>query len=498
MLRTLIDNVPAMIYVKDFDCRKVIANKADVENIGFEKEEEILGKTDIELLPGMAGQRGYADDKKVISSGKPIVEREEDFVDKNGVRRWLLTTKIPLHDFNGKITGLVGIGYDITERKKVEEELIEAKDKAEESDRLKTAFLHNISHEIRTPMNAIVGFSALLGEPDVDAQSQKDYIDVIMQGSNHLLAIITDIIETANIEANLVKVDKNEININSTIESILNKFISKANDKKIKLVCETGLYDNDAFILTDSAKVNQILLNLVSNSIKFTDDGNIKLQYKVKEDFLEFSICDTGIGIAQEHHKRIFDRFYQVQDKVSRIYEGTGLGLAISKAYVELLGGKIWLTSEPGKGTSFFFTIPYEKPITDILPVSENRGPESFVFPVKKTILVAEDIDSNFKLVSYFLSGINAEILRAVTGKEAVEKCLANKSIDLILMDIKMPVMDGYTAVKLIRRTNSTVPIIVQTAFADDSDKATEYGCSGFISKPFDKKTLLKVLWEFI
>jgi len=497
-LRTLIDNIPNQIYVKDKECRKVIANKADVENIGKTKESEVLGKTDIELFPGHIGERGYADDKKILKTGKPIFDLEEEFINADGIKRWLLTTKIPLHDKDGNITGLVGIGHDITQRKKNEEELISAKEKAEESDNLKTAFLHNISHEIRTPMNAIVGFSALLGEPDLDSRTQKSYIEIIMQSSDHLLSIISDIVDISNIEANLTKTLENEISLNKTIKSICNQFIPKAKEKKIELVCETGLSDSDDFILTDSTKLNQILSNLMSNALKFTDKGHIKLHYKLNDDFLEFCISDTGIGISPENHDRIFDRFYQVQSEVTRLYEGTGLGLSISKAYVELLGGKIWVLSEPGKGASFYFTIPYNKQIAKPIPVYEGKDPEAFVFSQKKIILVAEDIESNYKLIRYFLSGSNAEILRAFNGKEAVEKCLTISNIDLVLMDIKMPVMDGYTAVKLIREKNTTIPIIAQTAYADDKERAIECGCTGFISKPFDKKNLIKVLNEFI
>ena len=187
MLRTLIDNLPDPIYVEDVECRKVIANKADVENIGCATEAEVLGKTDLELFPDNIGKRGYADDMKIITTGKPVFNLEEEFISNKGERRWLLTTKVPIRDKDDNVTGLVGIGHDITERKKITEELIRAKEKAEESDKLKTAFLHNISHEIRTPLNAIVGFSALLGEPDVDDLSRKSYIEVIMQSSNHLL-----------------------------------------------------------------------------------------------------------------------------------------------------------------------------------------------------------------------------------------------------------------------------------------------------------------------
>lgn len=497
-LRTLIDNLPNQIYVKDKECRKVIANKADVENIGKTKESEVLGKTDIELFPGHIGERGYAEDKEILKTGKPIFDLEEEFINADGIKRWLLTTKIPLRDKDGNVNGLVGIGHDITERKHIIEELIRAKEKAEESDRLKTAFLHNISHEIRTPMNAIVGFSALLGEPDIDEKVRPSYIEVIMQSSNHLLSIISDIVDISNIEANIIKTLKNEVNINSILKSLYNQFIHKADEKKISLICEKGLSDSEALIFTDSTKLNQILSNLVSNALKFTDSGQVRIWYRIKDRYLEFGVSDTGIGISPEHQDRVFNRFYQVQNNITRLYEGTGLGLAISKAYVEHLGGKIWLFSEPGIGTSFFFTIPYEKREAKGILVYDKDPPDRFVFQVKKVILVAEDVESNFKLIRYFLNDSNAEVLHAYNGKEAVEKCLSSEHIDLVLMDIKMPVMDGYTAVKLIREKNISIPIIAQTAYADDKEKAIECGCTGFISKPFDRKGLFKVLCEFI
>jgi PAS domain S-box-containing protein len=392
---------------------------------------------------------------------------------------------------------MLEIFQDITDRKLNEDELIKAKDKAEESDRLKTAFLHNISHEIRTPMNAIVGFSTLLSEPDIDSESRKSYTEVIMQSSNHLLGIITDIVDISNIEANLVKLVKTEVNLNSTFRSLHDHFIPKATEKELILSFENELPDSEAFFVTDNSKLVQILTNLINNALKFTHNGEIKFGYKVKESFLEFYVSDSGIGIAPEYHSRIFDRFYQVQSIVSRIYEGTGLGLAISKAYVELLGGEIKVSSEPGTGSTFFFTIPYQKQVMKTESLCENEVVEGYTFPVKMTILVAEDIDSNFKLIKYFLSRSNVNVLRASNGKEAVEKATSEK-IDLILMDIKMPVMDGYTATKLIRTTNPDIPIIAQTAYADDRDIAIGSGCSGFISKPFDKSGLLKVIREFI
>jgi PAS domain S-box-containing protein len=488
--RSIMENSADAIFITDKQGKYIYTNKAVSSMLGF-SSEEMKCKTILDMTPQNRKDEYLEIFSQLQNKGKLFIEIE--LLKKNG--------KFISTDFNAIILpdGLVyGSSRDITERKHAKEELIKAKEKAEEGDRLKTAFLHNISHEIRTPMNAIVGFSALLGEPDVDTQSRKEYIEVIIQSSNHLLAIISDIVDISNIEANLVKIVKNVININSVLKSLCDQFLPKASEKKIQLICETNVTDSDASIIADSTKITQILINLINNAIKFTDKGYVKVGCVLSDQFLQFQVSDTGIGISIEYHQKIFDRFYQVQQAVSRLYEGTGLGLAISKANVELMGGKIWLTSDPGKGTSFYFTIPYEKQDVEILATNEKNVVEGFVFPVNKTILVAEDVDSNFKLINYFLHGTNAEAIRAHNGKEAIKKCLSNKNIDLILMDIKMPVMDGYTAVKLIRETNTTIPIIAQTAYIDDREQAIEFGCSGFISKPFDKKGLLKVLHEFI
>jgi PAS domain S-box-containing protein len=443
----------------------------------------------------------YRDDKKQCSDcplRKGITVGETESYESDGV----LGDRIFEINHTGMMyqdkRAMLEIFQDITDRKLTEAELIFAKEKAEESDRLKTAFLHNISHEIRTPMNAIVGFSALLGEPEADSQIRQSYIEMIMQGSNHLLSIISDIVDISNIEANLVKIAKNGININSAIKSLYTQFLPKANEKKIKFFCNDGLSDPDALIITDSTKLTQILSNLLSNAFKFTDKGSVSIEYKKEGSLLQFSVTDTGIGIPEEFHKKIFDRFYQVESSETRLYEGTGLGLAISSAYVGLLGGKMWLSSEPGKGTSIYYTIPYNKQVKATQSEIEKPVYNDLVFKKNMKILVAEDVESNFQLISYFLHGANTELLRAKNGREAVEQCLADRSIDLILMDIKMPDMDGYTAAKLIREANISIPIIAQTAYADDMVKAIESGCSGFISKPFDKKGLLRKISEFI
>jgi PAS domain S-box-containing protein len=400
-------------------------------------------------------------------------------------------------DTNGNPEKIIGSMRDITARKKAEEELIKAKDKAEESDRLKTAFLQNISHEIRTPMNAIFGFSALLGEADIDNQTRNSYIDMILKSSNHLLSIITDIVDISNIEANVVKITKSAVVLNSLIRSICDQYLLKIKDSNIGLVLESDIADENEIILTDNTKLIQVLSNLLNNALKFTKQGEIRFGYKIKDKVVEFFVSDTGIGIPEEYRQKIFDRFFQIENPTAKIYEGTGLGLAICRAYVELLGGEIWLTSTAGAGSTFYFTLPNEKPVENVEPDPVIARDNTFVFAERKTIMVVEDIDSNFKLINYFFSRANVEVIRANNGKEAVEKAFTEK-IDLILMDIKMPVMDGYTATRLIRVSKPEIPIIAQTAYADDREKAVECGCSGFISKPFDKKGLFKVISEFI
>jgi PAS domain S-box-containing protein len=357
-LRTLIDNIPAPIYVLDKDCRKVIANQADLENIGLSTEEESLGKTDLELFPGEIGERGYADNLTVIKSGVPIINNEEFFISKKGAKRWLLTSKYPLHDANGQITGLVGIGHDITERKKAEKELTEAMLKAQESDRLKSSFLANMSHEIRTPLNSIIGFSELLVDPDYQDSQKREFARVLIDSGNNLLSIISDIMDFSKIDAGQVVINRKILSVNKLLSLIQRDFAFPANSKGIELTLTDSNPDDEVFVESDELKLRQILVNLVSNAIKFTEDGTIEIGFEMIDGFVQFVISDTGIGIPEEYHQKVFERFLQVEVSLNRQYRGAGLGLPISKGLVELLGGKIWLTSEVRKGSAFYFTIP--------------------------------------------------------------------------------------------------------------------------------------------
>jgi PAS domain S-box-containing protein len=403
-------------------------------------------------------------------------------------------------DQQGKPEKIIGSMRDISERKLIELDLINAKDKAEESDRLKTAFLHNISHEIRTPMNAIVGFSDLILDPDLESETRNDFLHTIVESSNQLLSIITQIVSMATLEAGQEKIYEKELSLNSILKILFDQFHSEAVKKNISLKYKTSLRENEDIIKTDETKLIQIISNLLGNAIKFTKKGSIDYGYVIKNKYLEFYIKDTGIGIPEDMHEIIFERFRQVETTLARDYEGSGLGLSISKAYVELLGGKIWLTSNLGEGSVFYFTITYNK--VSLNRIQENGVIENYRDKLKKTLtlLVAEDEINNFKLLEFYLSNINILVIHAANGSEAVEICKTNKQINLVLMDLKMPVMDGFEATKRIKEFWPDLPIIAQTAYVRDFDKtkAIASGCIDFISKPFKKEELLTMIREHL
>jgi CheY-like chemotaxis protein/nitrogen-specific signal transduction histidine kinase len=389
---------------------------------------------------------------------------------------------------------------DITDRKHAESELIRSKEKAEESDRLKTAFLHNISHEIRTPMNAIIGFSAMLSEPDLDRASQNSYVDIISQSSNHLLSIVSDIIEISNIEAGILKLSLKKTNINDVATDLHNQFMARATEKNIDLSINAEFKNGESQIWTDVAKLTQVISCLLSNALKFTAAGKITMGYRLNGSYIECFVRDTGIGISKDQFTKIFERFYQVENTISRQYEGTGLGLSIAKAYVELLGGKIWLTSEPGSGTTFMFTIPYLAAEPTLKEDNKTVINDDLKKYENKTVLIAEDEENNFRLVVEFLTGLNLKIIRAENGKEAVDICDSGEDIDLVLMDIKMPVMDGLEATKLLKRKRRLLPVIAQTAFTFESDreKIIGAGCDDYISKPIKKDLLIAMVKKYL
>jgi CheY-like chemotaxis protein len=342
-------------------------------------------------------------------------------------------------------------------------------------------------------MNSIVGFSQLLQDKTITETDKNEYLGMITKSSDQLLNIVNEVLDISLIETGNISINKKRVRLNSLLDEIYQSHKSQIK-KNIEFSLTKGLSDQLSTILTDEIKVAQILNNLINNAIKFTDNGHIKFGYSLVNKEVEFFIEDSGIGIDNEFHDKIFERFLKVDKDNVRLYDGVGLGLAICKGNVDLLKGRIWLESKPGNGSSFFFTIPYEQ-IAEEVPVEKSKDFNSNYLN-DYTILVAEDDEINYLYIKEIFRGTGAEILHAVNGKEAVEICQANNSIDILLIDIKMPVMNGYEAIKQIREIRPRLPIIAQTAFALSNEmlKAFNAGSNDYISKPFKKDQLLALV----
>jgi len=385
------------------------------------------------------------------------------------------------------------------ERKKVENELTFALKKAQESDKLKSSFLANMSHEIRTPMNGIIGFSELFIEPNLSNEERSKYANIVINSSKQLLAIVNDILDISKIEAGVVQLDNENIYLNDLLDNLYGFYKPKAKENNLELRCIKGLEKAESFIEIDKTKLHQILTNLLSNAFKFTDVGSIEFGYELTENNLQFFVKDTGVGIAKNIQNKIFDRFIQANQDLSKKLQGTGLGLSISKKFVELFKGKIWVDSN-NKGSTIFFTIPYTKSKDPLITsVLEVQKPKIEVKNQEITILVAEDEEYNMMYINELFSKTNFKIIEASNGKEALELVETNSAIDLVLMDIKMPIMDGNEAMKAIKKEKPLLTIIALSAFAMESDKkaAIKEGFDAYLTKPIDKKILFNMISKY-
>ena len=535
LMNSLMDNLPDRIYFKDLESRFIRVNKAMATKHGLNEMKKIEGLTDFDLFTHEHAIQAFNDEQEIIRTGKPIVNIEEKETYADGRITWAQTSKMPLLNLEGKIIGTFGISRDITQRKKNELqllrnsekiaaqneefqqineefqqineelnhanfELIGAKEKAEESDRLKSAFLANMSHEIRTPMNGILGFADLLKEPELTGEERQEYIGIIEKSGLRMLNIINDLIDISKVESGQMEIFISEINVNEQIEYIYNFFKPEVQKKGMQLFFQNGLQSEEAVIHSDREKLYAILANLVKNAIKYSDTGSIEFGYTLKDRYLLFFIKDTGIGIPDDKKEAIFDRFIQADISDKRAFQGAGLGLAISKSYVEMLGGNIWVESDEGIGSTFYFTIPYNVKPEEIKALKKVIIPDTVEKPVKKLkILIAEDDESSEKLLTEILKKYCKEEIRVSNGLDAVETCRNNPDIDLILMDIQLPEMNGYEATREIRKFNKSVFIIAQTAYAlpGDRELTLKAGCNDYISKPIDKRLLKEMMQKY-
>lgn len=394
--------------------------------------------------------------------------------------------------------------------KKTERRLIEAKRKAEESDRLKSTFLANMSHEIRTPMNSIIGFANLLGNDDLSQEEKEEYINYIRNSSRTLLNLIDDIIDIAKIEAGQLSMNPDAVPIRSTfkeLQALFQKELLNRGKGNLELKLNLPDREKEEYVFADDSRLRQVLSNIINNAIKFTSKGFIEIGYYQIPNAREimFFVRDTGIGIPEDKLEVIFNRFEQVKDERIEKNEGTGLGLSISKRIIELLGGEIAVESVVGEGSYFYFTlklVPNELE-TELANQDANRTKaiSSAELNLKdKTILIAEDEIFNFQFLKEFLRPTMANVIWAKSGFEAIEKVKEYKDIDLILMDIKMPELDGYEATKRIKKINPDIPIFAQTAYAMAGDKKTNKnaGFNEYLTKPIKTSELLKLLIKYI
>lgn len=384
-----------------------------------------------------------------------------------------------------------------SELKRKNIELMKAKEIAEVGDKLKSSFINNISHEIRTPLNGILGFIEILTDPDLLPEDKAQFISLLNISSERLINTVTNFLDISLLASGNQKIYKKEIKLRNLLNDVFEKFKNASYEKNQILSIQIPTSENDLKLYADIDLLRKILYQLLDNAVKFTNQGTITFGYKKIGTEVHFFVKDTGIGIFEENQSHIFGYFVQENSASNRGYEGSGLGLPIAKGFVELLGGKIWLDSEIGKGSTFYFSIPIDNQFVG------NHQERKIHYPKinenKRTILIAEDDEINFIFINILLKHELVKILHAKNGIDAVKMCQDHPEIDLVLMDLKMPEMDGFEATRQIKLLNSTLPVIAVTAYSDsqDQEKAMQAGCDEFITKPIKKEYLFKKLKQF-
>jgi PAS domain S-box-containing protein len=510
LLRAFLDNIPDFMYVKDAESRFVVANLTVARHTGVEKPEDLLGKTDFDLFPAEIAKNFYEDDQSVIRTGQPIVDREETVgVDAANQPQYLLTTKVPLFDSEGHVTGIAGMGRDITVRKMMDDalresnrELLEATDwankmalEAEAASRAKSEFLANMSHEIRTPMNGVLGMNSLLLGTDLN-QEQRHYAEVVESSAKSLLTVIDDILDYSKAEAGRLEIDIIDFNLHALVDDLAEIMAERVGDKRLEFVCAVAP-DVSALLRGDPGRLRQVLLNLASNAMKFTHQGEVVVRVNLvsetdTEVSLRFTVRDTGIGIPQDKQKMLFTSFTQVDASTTRRYGGTGLGLAICKQLVELMGGKIGLESVPGQGSEFWFTIRLGKQLA-------SRQPDTSSVAVQGTrILVVDDNATNREVLTAQLQSWGAVVAAVESGSTALA-CLryavaAGSPFQLAVLDMMMPGMDGAALGRAILEEDTlrSIPLVMMTSFGQrgDAHRFKEIGFAAYLIKPVRQSDL--------
>ncbi len=499
-LRKIIESSPDGLVVIDVE-GAILDHNSSFPIMLKVKPEEILSRNFFEFVPESEAIRAQNMLHETLMSGyqKNIefrMKRDDD-------SEFFAETSLGvIHGSDQGGESFVIVVKNINERRAYEFNLKIAKEKAEESDRLKTAFLSNMSHEIRTPMNAIIGFAELLSNHDISEEEQEEFIQQINNGADSLMRLIDDIIDIAKIEAGQIKMNKSYFELAPLLKDLkilFSKSMLRQGKGGIQLIENHSNAYASSLIFTDEFRLRQVFSNLINNAIKFTEEGEIRYGIKeVSEEFIWFYVRDTGIGISDEKQSVIFERFRQGHESNTRFYGGTGLGLAISKHLVELMGGEIKVSSKTGYGSEFSFSVPFINQEAALPKEVVHSGHELKNWE-KKSILIAEDDESNFILLREILKKTRADILWAKDGEEAVE-LFSTRKVDLVLMDVQMPGKNGYEATRLIKEINKQIPVVAQTAYAmaGERELSIDAGCDDYISKPVKISELMFVLNKYL
>ena len=482
----------------DLDSNITFCNKYVYLITGY-KEEEILGKSSIDIfIPKDRQEKTKEGINQFFQSDTDFNQSESKILTKDKKEIYVSWHNSVIIDSDGKVIGIASLGENITEKQAIFYKLKEAKEKAEESNHLKSVFLQNISHEIRTPMNAILGFISLLKDSNVDTKTREQFYGILEMSGERLLATVNNLIDISQVETQQIKVNKTYFSLSESLTHYLDGATPLAIKNNNKVICTSKYLKNEILLHTDKDILTGIFINLLSNALTFTKNGTIELGSMDEDGQIVFFIKDTGIGIPHNKLKVIFDRFVQADSSLSRPHEGSGLGLSIAQAYAKLLGGNLWVESEEGKGSTFFFNIPIQES-TPSHYKTEPENPEIFITSNLK-ILIAEDDKLNFLFLKKIIENIGITVMHAKNGAEAVEIVRNDAEIALVLMDIKMPLISGEEATLQIRKFNQTIPIIAQTAFAmpSDREKFIGIGCTDYISKPIKKNKLISLLKKYL
>jgi PAS domain S-box-containing protein len=495
--REIAENTSDVIWVMDDKLQYTYVSPSILKQRGWTPEEflqlpmeEIYTPESLQIV-----RKTFQDGLKLFRKGKIPKDYSVTLVlkhkCKDGSIRISEVHTNPMISSENKILGVHGISRDITQRYLAQQQLEEAKKKAEESSRLKTAFLNNISHEIRTPMNSILGFAEILDDAEYSDEERKRFRQIITSNANQLMRIIDDVLEVSRLDSERISLNISTFNINDLMQNLYDSMAGQIKKRGISFSWEPGNEPEKVMLLADRSKIEQVLTGLLVNAGKFTKKGSIVFGYTLMDETIRFYVRDTGIGIPKEEQQKVFERFYVIRDDHSMDIRGTGLGLSIARGIVDLMGGTLHLASTVDRGSTFYFDIPYETQKEEDVVPSEHK-PWKFD---DLRILIAEDDTNNFEFVRMILQKKVAKIWHALDGEEALI-LHREQHPDLILMDLKMPNLDGLEAVKKIRETDSETPIIALTAYAqpEDEQQSLNAGCQAFASKPIKKSELLDVI----